>query len=137
MGKGEDAVGTSHYIKVTRNNQPADSSFVLSPILTKVPGGLWAAEGNSDDVNAQSLIENALVGFEILPAKTSVPGHTQSIPRSQLCYNAPHNMNGAYSDADVRNFKAAVPSPGDDPVGNANLWARIQKEIHTNTARDH
>jgi hypothetical protein len=137
MGKTSAQVGTSHYIKVTRNNQAADASFVLSPVVTKVPGGLWAAEGNSDDVNAKSLIENALVGFEIVPAATTVPGHTQSIPRSQLCYNAPHNVSGAYSDATVRNFKQSpdVPVPGDDPAKNASLWGRIQTEIHANNTR--
>ena len=132
MGKSQ--VDTTHHIKVTRNNQPADQSFKLSPIQASLPGGLWATE-NSADVNAQSLIENALVGFEIVPAKSPVPGHTAPIHRKQLAYTT-QDMVDAYNDATIQKFKATAPSPGDDPVENHKLWTRIQTEIHTNPTRD-
>ncbi|HEU4834351.1 MAG TPA: hypothetical protein VFS90_08055, partial [Pyrinomonadaceae bacterium] len=135
MSKAPGNVDTVHQIKVTRNNEAADASFVLSPITTNVPGGLWAADGNSKDVNAPSLIENALIGFEIAPAKPPVLGHTKSIPRGELNYTT-HPIPDAYSDDTIHTFKASVPSPGDDPVANNNLWTRIQKEIHTNPTRD-
>lgn len=134
MAKNASKVDTFHQIKVTRNNLPAESSFLLSPIKSNVPGGLWAEE-NSSDVNAPGLIENALIGFEIVPAKTTLPGHTKPIPREKLSYTT-HAVPNAYKDDAIRTFSATVPSPGDDPVANNNLWTRIQKEIHTNTTRD-
>ena len=127
MAKGANAVDTFHQIKITRNNLSADSSFSVSPIKSNVPGGLWAEE-NTQDVNAPGLIENAVVGFEIVPATSSVPGHTKSIPRGKLAYTT-HPVPNAYKDVAIRTFSA-------DPVVDNNLWTRIQKEIHMNTTRD-
>jgi hypothetical protein len=134
MGKDESHVNTSHQIKVTRNNKPADASFLLSPVLSSVPGGLWANE-NSSDVNAHSLIENALVGFEILPAKPPVPGHTKSIARDLLEYTT-HDMGNAYSDNEIHAFTATEHNPGNNPADNERIWSLIQTGIHTNATRD-
>ena len=134
MSKDNSQVDTFHQITVTRNNQSEDASFLLSPIQSNVPGGLWANE-NSTDVNAPHLIENAVVGFEIVPAKPPVPGHTKAIARDKLSYST-QAVASAYSDDPIQIFKATVPSPGDDPIANYDLWTRIQQEIHTNTTRD-
>ena len=130
---GQHDVDTSHHITVTRNNQPADASFKLSPVQASVPGGLWAHE-NSTDVNAHSLIENVVVGYEIVAAKPPKPGQTAAIDRELLSYTT-HDMENAYSDSVIRSF-SGKPSPGDDPVENNKIWTQIQTEIHTNPTRD-
>lgn len=130
MGKHD--VDTSHHIKVTRNNQPADTGFKLSPIQASVPGGLWAHE-NSMDVNAHSLIDNVIVGYEIVAAKPPTPGQTAAINRELLSYTT-HDMSNAYSDASIQGFTGTVP--GDDPAENNKIWTQIQTEIHTNPTRD-
>ncbi len=130
---GQHDVDTSHHITVTRNNQPADASFKLSPVQASVPGGLWAHE-NSMDVNAHSLIENVVVGYEIVAAKPPTPGQTAAIDRELLSYTT-HDMENAYSDSVIRSFSGKA-SPGDDPVGNNKVWTQIQTEIHTNPTRD-
>lgn len=131
MDKAKDKVKTFHQIVVTRDGQPAESQFVARPIYNHVPGGLWA-EKNSTDINAQRLIENATVGFEIVPGKSPASGHTQPISRDLLKYT-PHDIDGAFTDESIRTFTATVPSPKDDPAANRALWDRIQKEIHATT----
>ena len=118
---------------MTRNNQPVDASFKLSPIQASVPGGLWAHE-NSTDVNAHSLIENVVVGYEIVAAKPPTPGQTAAINRELLSYTT-HDLENAYSDSVIRSFSGKA-SPGDDPVENNKIWTQIQTEIHTNPTRD-
>jgi len=130
---GQHDVDTSHHITVTRNNQPADASFKLSPVQASVPGGLWAHE-NSMDVNAHSLIENVVVGYEIVAAKPPTPGQTAAIDRELLSYTT-HDMENAYTDSVIRSFSGKA-SPGDDPVENNKVWTQIQTEIHTNPTRD-
>lgn len=134
MDKGKDNVKTFHQIKVTRDGQPTEAQFVARPVLNHVPGGLWA-EKNSGDINAQRLIENATVGFEIVPGKSPVSGHTQPIKRDLLKYTA-HVMDNAYTDQSIKTFTATLPDPKDDPVANRAIWDRVQKEIHVNTTRD-
>jgi hypothetical protein len=131
MGKHD--VDTSHHITLTRNNQAADASFKLSPIQASVPGGLWAHE-NSMDVNAHSLIENVVVGYEIVAAKPPTPGQTAAISRELLSYTT-HDMENAYSDSVIRSFSGNA-SPSDDPAENNKIWTQIQTEIHTNPTRD-
>jgi hypothetical protein len=134
MDKAKDKVNTFHQIVLTRDGQPTEAQFVARPIHHHVPAGLWA-EKNSTDINAQRLIENATVGFEIAPGKSPTPGHTQSIKRELLKFTT-HVMNNAYTDQSIKTFTATVPNPGDDPVANLALWNRIQKEVHANPTRD-
>jgi len=134
MNMGNGKVKTSHLITVTCDGKSAESEFVLRPILNHVPGGLWA-ENNSADINAEPLIENALVGFEIVPGRLPVPGHTQSIDRSLLKYTT-HDMDKAYVDNAINTFSVTGPHPGDDPSANLALWDRIQGEIHGNATRE-
>jgi hypothetical protein len=133
MDKTKDQVKTFHQIVVTRDGQPAESQFVARPLYNHVPGGLWA-EKNSSDINAQRLIENATVGFEIVPGKSPVSGHTQPIKRDLLKFNK-HDMENAYTDQSIKTF-TATEKPTDDPAKNRALWDQIQKEIHVNTTRD-
>lgn len=134
MDKGKDKVQTFQQITVTRNGKAAESQFVARPIHSNVPGGLWA-EKNSSDINAGLLIENAMVGFEIVPGKSPVSGHTQPIKRELLKYNL-QALDNAYTDQSIKTFTATVPDAGDDPDANRALWDRIQREIHANTTRD-
>ncbi|HEY0038459.1 MAG TPA: DUF6603 domain-containing protein, partial [Longimicrobium sp.] len=134
MDRAQGAVGTFHQISVTRDGDAADASFVMRPVLANVPGGLWA-EANSLDVNATPMIEQAPVGFEIVPAGPPVPGHTNAIDRTLLTYTT-YAMESAWAPGAVPAFAASVTSPGDDPAGNEALWTRIQTEIHTNATRD-
>ena len=134
MDKAPEKVKTFHQIIVTHDGQPAEAQFVARPIYNHVPGGLWAGK-NSADINAPRLIENAIVGFEIVPGKSPVSGHTQPIKRDLLKYD-PHNMDDAYTDETIKTFTASLPSPKDDPALNRALWDRIQKEIQTNTTRN-
>ena len=127
MDKSKDKVKTFHQIVVTRDGQPAESQFVARPIYNDVPGGLWA-EQNSTDINAKRLIENATVGFEIVPGKSPTPGQPQTIKRDLLKFTT-HVMDNAYTDQSIKTFTAKVPKPTD-------VWDTIQKEIHTNTTRD-
>lgn len=134
MDKGKDKVQTFHQITVTRYGHAAESHFVARPIHSHVPGGLWA-ENNSTDINAKRLIENAMVGFEIVPGKSPVSGHTQPIKRALLTLSAPHVMANAYTDHAINTFTATVPNPENDPAANRAVWNRIQTEIHGNTTR--
>ena len=134
MDKDKDKVQTFHQITVTRDGQAAESHFVLRPIHSHVPGGLWAEE-NSSDINAKRLIENAVIGFEIVPAKPPGSGHTQPINRDLLKYTT-HVMGDAYADHAISPFTSTVPAPGNDPAANRALWNRIQSEVHENTTRN-
>ena len=134
MSKNKDQVKTFHQITVTRNNQEASSQFVARPILTHVPGGLWA-ENNSDNVNDKLLIENAMVGVEIVPRQPPIVGATNTIDRKALAYTT-HAMANAYADNAIKNFAVKGAAPGNDPAKNRDLWDQIQKEIVQNPARD-
>jgi hypothetical protein len=134
MDKDKDKVQTFHQITMTRDGEGAESQFVLRPVHGHVPGGLWA-EKNSSDINAARLIENTVVGFEIVPATLSVSGHTQPINRDLLKYST-HVMGDAYADHAISPFNSTVQAPGDDPAANRALWNRIQSEVHKNTTRD-
>jgi hypothetical protein len=134
MGKGRDKVKTFHRIAVKRDGQPAEAQFVARPIHQHVPGGLWA-ETNSADINAELLIEKAVVGFEIVPVEASVPGHTRPIQRDCLTYTT-HALENAFADHDIDTFTVTWSNPGDDPAANRALWDCIQGEIHLNTTRD-
>ena len=132
MDMGSALVQTFHQITVTPESQALQ--FVARPILKHVPGGLWA-NSNSSDINAELLIENAIVGFEIVPANPSVSGHTQPIERDLLKYTT-LAVDNAFVDDAINTFTATGPKPGDDPEANRALWERIQGEIHMNTTRD-
>jgi hypothetical protein len=134
MGRDKSKVNTFHKIEITLNGGPAGSQFVLQPILSHVPGGLWAEE-NSADVNDTRLIENAVTGFEIVPARPPDSGPTLSIPRDALSYTT-HDMADAFTDHTINPFTSTVPAPGDDPAANKKIWTRIQREIHSNATRD-
>jgi len=134
MAKNSQQVETFHQISVTRDGQGAETEFLVRPIKADVPGGLWAEE-NSDDVNAQALIEDAAHGFEIVPAKEPTPGHTKPIDRSLLAYTT-LVMGEAWEDDANQSFSRTVVDPGDDPAANEAVWKRIQSEIHDNPTRD-
>ena len=134
MDKGHAQVQTFHQISVQGDGQSIEAQLVARPILQHVPGGLWA-EGNSQDINAKLLIENAIVGFEIGPATPSVSSHTQPIKRDLLEFTSTP-VDKAYVDSAITTFTATVPDPGDDPAANTALWDRIQGEIHRNATRD-
>jgi hypothetical protein len=134
MDKDKYKVQTFHQITVTRDGQAAESQFVLRPLHGHVPGGLWAEE-NSSDINAARLIENTVVGFEIVPATSPVSGHTQPINRDLLKYST-HAMGDAYADHAISPFISTVLAPGDDPAANRAVWNRIQSEVHENTTRN-
>ena len=130
MNKASEAVKTFHQITVTPDVQ---SQFVVRPILSHVPGGLWATS-NSDDVNGELLIENAMVGVEIVPGQPSIAGGSREIERKALSYTT-YKMTGAYTDNAISSFTAAS-DPGNDPTRNRDLWQQIQGEINKNTTRD-
>jgi len=130
MNKGSGAVKTFHQITVTPDVQ---SQFVVRPIVSHVPGGLWATS-NSDDINAELLIENALIGVEIVPGLPSVAGGSRNIERKALSYTT-YKMTKAYADNGISGF-TATSDPGDDPAKNRQLWQQIQGEINKNTTRD-
>jgi len=132
MDKRNGQVKTFHQIVV--KGPSAESSFVLSPIRSHVPGGLWAEE-NSADINAELLIKDAVIGFKIAPAKPTVAGHSKSIQRDCLSYTK-HTMGSAYTDHAIHTFTSTMPNPGNDPAANNHIWTRIQADIHSNTTRD-
>jgi hypothetical protein len=130
MNKGSGAVQTFHQITVTPDVQ---SQFVVRPILSHVPGGLWATS-NSSDINAELLIENAMVGVEIVPGQPSVAGGARNIERKDVSYTT-YKMTSAYVDNAISGF-TTVSDPGDDPTLNRDLWKRIQGEINKKPTRD-
>src|SRR5215213_3227374 len=131
MNRDSDQVQTFHQITVTPDVQ---SQFVVRPVLSHVPGGLWA-ESNSSDINAELLIENAMVGVEIVPGQPSVAGKSRTIERKLLSYTT-YPMANAYADNAINKFTATPFDPGDNPAENRDLWGRIQSEINKNTMRD-
>jgi hypothetical protein len=136
MHKGSASVETLHQITVTRESVPAESSFELRPIMSHVPGGLWA-EKNSDDLNASRLIENAVIGFEIIPAKKE-PDKTTPIKIDRKVLSQPSDVvPNAYSDLKIGSFsETEKPAHPDDPAANRRLWKIVQSEIHNNPRRD-
>jgi hypothetical protein len=132
MDKREGQVKTFHQIVV--KGPSAESKFVLSPIRSHVPGGLWAEE-NSADINAELLIKDAVIGFKIAPAKPTVAGHSKSIQRDCLSYTT-QPISSAYTDHAIHTFTSTMPNPGNDPAANNHIWTRIQADIHSNTTRD-
>ena len=134
MDKGDAQVQTFHQIIVTGDGPSIASQLAIRPILQHVPGGLWA-EQNSSDVNAALLIENTIVGYELVPGAPSVAGHTQPISRDVLKFT-PTTLDHAFVDDTIGSFAATVPSPGNDPTANLALWDRIQKEIQAKPNRD-
>ena len=134
MEKSKDQVKTFHRITVLRDGKPAESQFVARAIHSHVPGGLWA-ENNTTDINAERLIEKAMVGIEIVPHETSVSGPAKPIDRDLVKYTT-HSLNKAFKDQAISTFLATGDDPGDDPKANRDLWDDIQKEIHDNTTRD-
>lgn len=130
MNKGSSAVQTFHQITVTPD---VPGQFVVRPILSHVPGGLWATS-NSQDVNAELLIENAMVGVEIVPGQPSIAGGSNTIERKALSYTT-YKMANAYVDNTIGSF-TVESDPGDDPAKNRDLWQKIQGEINKKPARD-
>ncbi len=140
MHKGSAAVHTSHQIKVTLCDQaktPMEKHFLLEPIKSSVPGGLWASENWTDknvpSINAERLIEKAASGFAIVPDATHVVGPIKSLERNSVAFVTELQKN-AYADGALKAF-TALPGPGDDPDANEKLWKQIQGEIHANTTR--
>lgn len=131
MNKGSGDVQTFHQITVTPD---VPAQFVVRPILSHVPGGLWATS-NSDDVNAELLIENAMVGVEIVPGQPSAAGGSQTIERKALSYTT-YPMANAYTDNAISSFTVTGSDPGDDPAENRKLWQTIEGEINKNPKRD-
>jgi hypothetical protein len=124
MDKDKDKIQTFHQITVkTPDGQSAESQFVLRPILGSAPGGLWA-EQNSADINAERLIANAVLGFEIVPKDPPGPGPTKPIDRDALLYTT-YAMSDAFPDHATKAF-VAQQNPG---------WDYIQREIHNNATR--
>jgi hypothetical protein len=134
MDKSDQQVQTFHRITLTSDGPSIASSLKVRPSLQHVPGGLWA-EQNSGDINAALLIENAIVGYDIVPGEPPIAGHTQSIKRDLLQFT-PQTVTDAFVDNAIGSFTASAPNPGDDPAANLVLWTRVQSEIHSNQTRD-
>src|SRR5262249_49868030 len=87
------------------------------------------------DINAELLIENAMVGVEIVPGKPTVAGASNKIERKQLSYTT-YRMTNAFADNGISSFTVTGTNPGDDPAKNRDLWNQIQGEINKNPTRD-
>ena len=90
---GLQSVTSTHTITITRDGAPAEDDFKYRPILKDVPAGLWGkpqivgGDLVPPDVNeSPRVVENALAGFEIRPAKSHTPGETHPIERRNLRY---------------------------------------------------
>jgi hypothetical protein len=72
-------------ITITRDGGPAESDFAFTPILKKVPAGLWGSK-LKPEVNDPGFIDNALTGFEIKPAKEPTADRTKPVDRENFKY---------------------------------------------------
>jgi Family of unknown function (DUF6603) len=100
MGVQASALTSTHTIAITRkdaqgNGNNVEHDFAYTPILKKMPVGLW---GSSDQggLNGAFFVNDALAGFEIKPAVQATPGETAPIDRSKLQFDT-ETITAAYS----------------------------------------
>ncbi|HAT12815.1 MAG TPA: hypothetical protein DCS91_03735 [Microcoleaceae bacterium UBA11344] len=94
-------------ITINRDGKPLTSQqfqeeFTCTPILKKVPVGLWG-ESLTPNLNGNQFVENTLAGFEIKPKKQPDSGATHAIDRSQL-QGIPDLINNAYQWETIKTF---------------------------------
>jgi hypothetical protein len=72
-------------ITITREGKSVGEDFSFTPILKKIPAGLWGRE-LTPALNGDRHIDNALTGYEITPANKPAPGRTKPVVRRNLKY---------------------------------------------------
>jgi hypothetical protein len=116
-----DQLTTTQTITITKkelisgDEQDVDVTydFAYTPILKKMPAGLWGQE-LTPSVNGEPFIENALAGFEITPAEAHKPGKTQAIDRRNLRYTTDSSIADAYGWASLMLFTADTQKDKED-----------------------
>ncbi len=106
---GDVSITSTHTILITRNGSDATADFAYTPILKNLPAALWGSSF-SPDFNTETLVNNALTGFEIRPAVPTKPSETASIKRSNLQYE-PGYVSSAYNWPQTT-LKFQLDSPG-------------------------
>ena len=88
MAVSSDQLTSELTISINRDGQliEFENEFACSPLLKKVPVGLWG-ESLTPNLNGNQFVENTLSGLEIKPKNQSTPGATQAINRSELQFS--------------------------------------------------
>jgi hypothetical protein len=72
-------------ITITRDGTSVEADFSYTPILKKVPVGLWGTQ-LEPSLNSAGFIDNALTGFEITPANPPKADRTKPVNRDYFKY---------------------------------------------------
>ncbi|TBR61685.1 hypothetical protein B4U84_13150 [Westiellopsis prolifica IICB1] len=109
MGVSSDKLTSDLIINITRNEiaikaEEFAEEFACTPILKKVPVGLWG-ESLTPDLNGAQFIENALSGLEIKPKEQHKAGKTHAIERTNLQFTT-ELINNAYKWGNIEAFKS-------------------------------
>ena len=84
---------TTHSISITMNGAAVEADFQVSPILKKMPSGMWGVS-MTPNVN-QPFLDNGLSGFAITPARKPAPGETVPVALSSMSFS-PATVNSAF-----------------------------------------
>jgi hypothetical protein len=144
MNLRNDVFTASHDIVIKRNgkrctfrpdgltNEEAaehDYDFMLIPVRRPSPAGLW---GNAFtvDVNECSVVDDALTGYQVVPAKHPDGGNTAAIERDKLAFDT-ETMEGAYDwvkeDAALEEKWLTVGTRWDEEFGSGELAQSVTK----------
>jgi hypothetical protein len=144
MDLRNDVFTASHDIVIKRNgkqctfrpdgltNEEADEhdyDFMLIPVRRPSPAGLW---GNAFtvDVNERSVVDDALTGYQVVPAKHPDGGNTAAIERDKLAFDT-ETMERAY-DWVAQDFESeeqwlTVGTRWDEEFGSGELAQSVTK----------
>lgn len=123
------AVSSSHTVVLVYEDGPIadDVEFHLTALLKDVPKSLW--ENRQAGYDKETLIKNALVGFDIRPA---VPEPDQSLPidlKNLDFYSQPYKPNLTWSKPDV------IDGPGQvDPMNRMQTTINSPGVVSTRAA---
>ncbi|MBO3457951.1 hypothetical protein G4P69_04360 [Aetokthonos hydrillicola CCALA 1050] len=109
MGVSSDKLTSDLIINVTRNEiaikaEEFAQEFACTPVVKKVPAGLWG-ESLTPDLNGAQFVENTLSGLEIKPKEQHKAGQSHVIDRTNLPFST-ELINNAYKWENIQAFNA-------------------------------
>lgn len=112
MALDHTAVSSQLSISVTKKVKTGwtanDGDLAFRPIVKQMPAAMWG-ETLETSTNGKRFVENAVCGFEIVPAKPPSPSETQAIPKKDLAYTTSH-IDKAYAFETIQAAQAAQGS---------------------------
>lgn len=107
----------------------ATEDFAFKPVLKKVPQAMWGSKLTSD-VNSESFIENALCGFDMMPASGAIAGETQPVLKSTLQYSVDQIQN-VFQYSDTKSFTAGGNDADFDAINASTVVSARQSLLQS------